>query len=63
LGPHGDLARAALDHIPKRRTNDLIYIDPADIERPIGFNPLSHVPPDLAPIVADGVVSAFRGLP
>ena len=63
LDPHGDLARAALDHIPKRRTNDLVYIDPADLERPIGFNPLSHVPPDLAPIVADGVVSAFRGLP
>jgi hypothetical protein len=60
LDPHGDLARAALDHIPKRRTNDLVYIDPADLERPIGFNPLSGVPPDLTPIVADGVVSAFR---
>jgi hypothetical protein len=60
LDPHGDLARAALDHIPRRRTNDLVYIDPADIERPICFNPLSRVPPDLAPIVADGIVSAFR---
>lgn len=60
LDPHGDLARAALHSVPKRRTNDLVYIDPADLERPIGFNPLSHVPPDLAPIVADGVVSAFR---
>jgi hypothetical protein len=27
---------------------------------PIGFNPLSAVPDDLKPIVADGVVSAFR---
>ena len=60
LDPHGDLARAALHYIPKRRTNDLVYIDPADIEHPIGFNPLSRVPPDLAPIVADGIVSAFR---
>lgn len=60
LDPHGDLARAALDHIPRWRTNDLVYIDPADIERPIGFNPLSRVPPDLAPIIADGIVSAFR---
>lgn len=60
LDPHGDLARAALEHIPRRRTNDLVYIDPSDIERPIGFNPLSRVPPDLAPIVADGIVSAFR---
>src|SRR5439155_9994001 len=33
---------------------------PADTEPPIGFNPLSGVPHDLRPIVADGVVSAFR---
>ena len=60
LDPHGDLARAVLDHIPRRRTNDLVYIDPADLDRPIGFNPLARVPEDLKPIVADGVVSAFR---
>jgi Helicase HerA, central domain len=60
LDPHGDLAESALAHIPRARTNDLVYINPADIERPIGFNPLSNVPRDLRPIVADGVVSAFR---
>jgi hypothetical protein len=60
LDPHGDLAEAVLNHIPRSRTNDLVYINPADIERPIGFNPLSRVPHDLKPIVADGVVSAFR---
>ena len=49
-----------LEHVPRARTNDLVYINPADIERPIGFNPLSRVPHDLKPIVADGVVSAFR---
>ena len=60
LDPHGDLAEAVLMHVPKARTNDLVYINPADAERPIGFNPLSAVPEDLKPIVADGVVSAFR---
>jgi hypothetical protein len=60
LDPHGDLAEAALMQVPKSRTNDLVYIDPADTARPIGFNPLSSVPDDLKPIVADGVVSAFR---
>src|ERR1700730_2713914 len=60
LDPHGDLAEDVLAHIPKARTNDLVYINPADIERPIGFNPLASVPPDLRPIVADGVVAAFR---
>ena len=60
LDPHGDLAEAVLMHVPRDRTNDLVYINPADTERPIGFNPLSGVPEDLKPIVADGVVSAFR---
>ena len=60
LDPHGDLAEAALLHIPRARTNDLVYINPADIERPIGLNPLAGVPDILKPIVADGVVSAFR---
>jgi len=60
LDPHGDLAESVLAHIPRARTNDLVYMNPADIERPIGFNPLANVPPDLRPIVADGVVAAFR---
>src|SRR3954453_2980749 len=60
LDPHGDLAEAVLLHVPRHRTNDLVYVNPADSERPIGFNPLSAVPEDLKPIVADGVVSAFR---
>lgn len=60
LDPHGDLAEAVLAHIPRHRTNDLVYLNPADAERPIGFNPLSQVPDDLKPIVADGIVSAFR---
>ncbi len=60
LDPHGDLARAALDYIPRRRTNELVYLDPADTGRPIGFNPLAEAPEDLRPVVADGVVSAFR---
>ncbi len=60
LDPHGDLAEAALTYVPRARTNDLVYINHTDIERPIGFNPLSQVRDDLKPIVADGVVSAFR---
>src|SRR6204780_155924 len=33
LDPHGDLAEAVLTHIPRSRTNDLVYIDPADAAR------------------------------
>src|SRR5205807_1077011 len=60
LDPHGDLATAVLNYIPKSRTNELVYINPADTDRPIGLNPLSQVPDTLKPVVADGIVSAFR---
>src|SRR3990172_622145 len=30
LDPHGDLAQAALAYIPRSRTSDLVYINPAD---------------------------------
>jgi hypothetical protein len=60
LDPHGDLAEAVLTRVPKARSNDLVYLNPADLGRPIGFNPLSQVRDDLKPIVADGIVSAFR---
>ncbi|KAA3662803.1 MAG: DUF87 domain-containing protein, partial [Calditrichaeota bacterium] len=32
IDPHGDLAERLLDLIPPRRTNDVIYFNPADIE-------------------------------
>src|ERR1700691_875579 len=60
LDPHGDLAEAILMHIPKDRTNRFVYLNPADAARPIGFNPLSSVPEDLKPLVADDVVGAFK---
>jgi hypothetical protein len=60
LDAHGDLAEAALLHVPRWRSNELVYLNPADGEHPIGFNPLSRVPEALRPVVADGVVAAFR---
>ena len=41
LDPHGDLAEVLLDAIPRGRTDDLIYFNPAgDVERPLSINPL-----------------------
>jgi DNA helicase HerA-like ATPase len=62
LDPHGDLAELALAQVPKARTNDLVYINPADAEWPIGFNPLAQVPDDLKPVVADGARQRNAGL-
>ena len=34
IDPHGDLAEAILEYIPKRRTNDVILFDPSDKDFP-----------------------------
>lgn len=60
LDPHGDLAQAALALVPPHRADALVYLDPADLERPIGFNVLHKVPPDSRATVADNVVACFR---
>lgn len=38
LDPHGELIDQILAFLPPHRTQDLILIDPADRERPVGFN-------------------------
>ena len=44
IDPHGSLAEWALSVIPKARANDVIYFDPADIERPMALNMLEFDP-------------------
>jgi len=62
LDPHGDLAEDLLDHIPPRRTDHVVYFNPADVEHPPSFNMLANVPPDERPLVASSVVSAFKNI-
>ncbi|KXK09702.1 MAG: hypothetical protein UZ20_WS6002000270 [candidate division WS6 bacterium OLB21] len=38
LDPHGDSAEWLLERIPPHRIEDVIYWDPGDTDRPIGFN-------------------------
>ncbi len=40
LDPHGTLIRDVLNRMPAERANDVIVVDPADLSRPVGFNPL-----------------------
>ena len=60
IDPHGDLAEELLDHIPRRRTDDVVYLDPADLACPPAFNLLESVPPDARHLVTRGVVAAMR---
>ena len=40
LDPHGSLINDILLRFPPERADDLVLIDPADVERPVGFNVL-----------------------
>lgn len=60
LDPHGDLAEELLNYIPPWRDRHVVYFNPADLEHPIGLNPLETVPADRRAAVASGIVAAFR---
>jgi len=42
LDPHGDLVEGILSLIPRERAEDVIVLDPADLERPLGLNMLHY---------------------
>jgi energy-coupling factor transporter ATP-binding protein EcfA2 len=62
IDPHGDLAEAVADSIPRWRINETCYLNVADTERPVGFNPLANVPPERRALAASGMVLAFKHL-
>ena len=56
LDPNGDLSDAVLSRCPKRRTRDVLIIDPTD-DMPVGFNPLSGISnkPRVAELLKDTI--------
>ena len=62
IDPHGDLAEELLHHIPRWRTDHLCYFNPSDLDFPIALNLLANVPPDERPLVASGIVGAFKSI-
>jgi len=62
IDPHGDLAEGLLDCIPKHRTNDVVLFDAGDTNFPLSFNLLSCDTREQRPLVASGIVSAFKKL-
>lgn len=60
IDPHGGSAQKLLDYIPEWRLNDVIYLDPSDLEFPIAFNPLEDPGPEKRHLVSDGLMSVFK---
>ena len=60
VDPHGDLTEAVLRSVPKSRSNDVVLFDAGDAAFPVAFNVLSCADPDKRPLLASGVLSAFK---
>ena len=60
LDPHGEFVEELLKHVPEDRIKDVIYVNPADIENPVGFNPLERVGDEHAHLVASAVMGVFQ---
>lgn len=60
VDPHGEFAEKMLDFVPSHRINDVIYINPADLDYPIAFNAIEKVDPEHRHLVASGLVGVFK---
>lgn len=60
IDPHGEYAEKILDFIPENRLDDVVYLNPADLNFPISFNPLEAVSEDYRHLVASGIMGVFK---
>lgn len=62
IDPHGDLAARVLATAPDARRSAITYLDIADPDFPVGYNPLMHVSEGRRPLVASGLMSVMEKL-
>ncbi|MCX7996647.1 MAG: type IV secretion system DNA-binding domain-containing protein [Patescibacteria group bacterium] len=62
VDPHGDLCDTILDYIPKKRINDVIYLEPFDTERPFALNVLETKNMQNKHLISSGIVGIFAKL-
>ncbi|MFA6523075.1 MAG: type IV secretory system conjugative DNA transfer family protein [Candidatus Peribacteraceae bacterium] len=62
LDPHGDLIDAIMRFIPRHRIDDVVLLDPGDLDYPIAFNPLEKVPEAQKMQVTIGFLQIFQKL-
>ena len=52
VDPHGSLIEEAFEYVPKDRADDVIFFNPADLDRPLGLNLLEANTPEERDMVA-----------
>lgn len=67
IDPHGDMAETLLRHVPEERLDDVVYLNPDDLDHPIALN-LLELTPGLTgnallrekDLITESVISVFR---
>ncbi len=62
IDPHGDLVEDVLQHVPKERAEDVIILNPSDVERPIGLNMLEAKTEDQKDFAVGEMIAIFYKL-
>ena len=60
VDPHGDFAEKIIDYVPSNRINDVVYINPADEDYPMGFNILEVQDGSKKHLIAAGLMNVFK---
>jgi CxxC-x17-CxxC domain-containing protein len=60
VDPHGEAAEELLEFVPSSRINDVVYINPADLNYPVAFNVMEGVGLEYRHLVAGGLMSVFK---
>lgn len=60
LDPHGDLAERCVARAKALGREDIVYLDPADPDCTLAYNPFARVPSVLRPLVAASLLDVFR---
>lgn len=60
IDPHGDVIEAILDFIPQDRIDDVVLIDPTDLNHPVSFNPLQNIDPIFKHQLAQGLIEVME---
>ncbi len=60
VDPHGDFAEKILNFIPPNRINDVVYINPSDLDFPIGFNILEVYNEGQKHLIVAGLMGIFK---
>ena len=61
VDPKGDLVEDVLQRVPERRVEDIVVLDPADEQRPVGLNVLRGGDRP-AELIADQILAVFHDL-